>query len=223
MKKITEYWLLLLVAVVIGLSTVSCEDRVDKLSTDLAEEISSSIEAEFENLNTDSIGNNVIYVSPQVSVANSDDFPETVVAVTAIVFAIGLPFLLVFGVIWLLVRVIGSRQRARYKLIELSLKQGMPLPDSFYQSEITTQEAKLRSGIVWIGWGVTIVVFFMFVDTPVFAFGLLPIFVGLSRLAAYNVGRNKDSVQTPPEQNESQSQTPEQVCPPIPHDDAQQN
>ncbi len=78
----------------------------------------------------------MIYVSPQVSVANSDDYPELAVAITAIVFAIGLPLLLVFGVLWMLVRAIGSRQRARYRLIELSLKQGMPLPDSFYKSEI---------------------------------------------------------------------------------------
>ncbi|MCM1484437.1 MAG: DUF6249 domain-containing protein [Muribaculaceae bacterium] len=130
------------------------------------------------------------------------------VAVIAVVASFVAPIIFVMAILWLVLHYRAARWRAKYALIDASIRMGSPLPDSFYLSEMPQPTRLLRSGIVWIGWGVAIFLFFLTQHAASIKWvGLVPLFIGLSRLAVYMAGR-RDS-----KNNETASQLP-----PIPAD-----
>lgn len=120
------------------------------------------------------------------------------VFIIAIVFiAIVTPFTSLVLIVFFAIRGITCRQRERNKLIEKAIDNNYPLPDDFFSSQKNSR-TRLQSALVWLAWGVGIVVFFLIVDPTVTAYsiGLIPLLVGAAKLITYFVeDRKKDNNQ----------------------------
>lgn len=126
------------------------------------------------------------------TVSTSPSLSKTIMRGIVGVVAITVPFAFVIVLIWLIFRYSTSRNRERNKLIELSIRERSPLPDSFYKSERSyyTGPRRLSSGIIWIGVGIAFISFFACVGSDEMAvLGLIPMFVGVARIVVYFVGK----------------------------------
>ena len=110
-----------------------------------------------------------------------DDAPETVIALTAIIFSLGLPALLIFIIFYFRYKT----RKAKYRLAEQALAAGQQLPPEFFKEG---EGKDLRSrGIknIFLGIGLFI---FLWAITGVFGLGcigLLIMFTGFGQVAIY--------------------------------------
>lgn len=118
---------------------------------------------------------------------------ENIVALTAVVLGVSMPGIVTVLVFFFIFRYLRQRKLDRYRVIEYAIDHGMQLPDSFYLAEKSYPGNNLRSAIVWIGWGLAIIIFFLCADMePLAAFGLIPLFVGVARGVTYLVNRHDE-------------------------------
>ncbi|WP_276863085.1 DUF6249 domain-containing protein [Mediterranea massiliensis] len=110
-----------------------------------------------------------------------DDAPETVIALTAIIFTLGLPAMLIFIIFYFRYK----NRKAKYRLAEQALAAGQQLPPEFFKEG---EGKDLRSrGIknIFLGIGLFI---FLWAITGVFGLGcigLLIMFTGFGQVAIY--------------------------------------
>lgn len=110
-----------------------------------------------------------------------DDAPETLVALTAIIFTLGLPALLIFIIFYFRYK----NRKAKYRLAEQALAAGQQLPPEFFKEG---EGKDLRSrGIrnIFLGIGLFI---FLWAITGVFGLGcigLLIMFTGFGQVTIY--------------------------------------
>lgn len=110
-----------------------------------------------------------------------DDAPETLVALTAIIFTLGLPALLIFIIFYFRYK----NRKAKYRLAEQALAAGQQLPPEFFKEG---ESKDLRSrGIknIFLGIGLFI---FLWAITGVFGLGcigLLIMFTGFGQVTIY--------------------------------------
>ena len=110
-----------------------------------------------------------------------DDAPETLVALTAIIFTLGLPALLIFIIFYFRYK----NRKAKYRLAEQTLAAGQQLPPEFFKEG---EGKDLRSrGIknIFLGIGLFI---FLWAITGVFGLGcigLLIMFTGFGQVTIY--------------------------------------
>ena len=122
---------------------------------------------------------------------------EGIFIITIVFIIIVTPFASIVLILFFAIRGITSRQRERNKLIEKAIECNYPLPDDFFKAPIQ-HKSRLQSALVWLAWGVGIVVFFLIVDPTVTAYsiGLIPLLVGAAKLITYFVeDRKKDNNQ----------------------------
>lgn len=146
------------------------------------------------SLSYDSINNRVLlrtYDEEGSGSQWSDSIGDNIVELAAVTFAFVMPGTVTVLVFFLIFRYLRQRRLDRYRVIEHSIDKGMPLPDSFYMSEGPKNTNTPRSAIVWIGWGLAIILFFCLIDSEALAaFGLIPLFIGIARGVTYLVNRH---------------------------------
>ena len=117
-----------------------------------------------------------------------DDAPETLVALTAIIFTLGLPALLIFIIFYFRYK----NRKAKYRLAEQALAAGQQLPPEFFKEG---EGKDLRSrGIknIFLGIGLFI---FLWAITGVFGLGcigLLIMFTGFGQVTIYYTQPGQD-------------------------------
>lgn len=161
------------------------------------------------NLSYDSINNRVLlrtYDEEESRSQWTDSIGDNIVALAAVTFALVMPGLVTVLVFFLIFRYLRQRRLDRYRVIEHSIDKGMPLPDSFYMSEGPKNTNTPRSAIVWIGWGLAIILFFCLIDSKaIAAFGLIPLFIGIARGVTYLVNRHDEKEKEKREREEEQT------------------
>lgn len=127
---------------------------------------------------------------PQNSNAFVGEVGDNIVALTAVVLGLSMPAIVTVLVFMLIFRYLRRRKLDRYRVMEYAIDHGMQLPDSFYLAEEGRNTNTPRSAIVWIGWGLAIIVFFLCADLePLASFGLIPLFIGVARGVTYIINR----------------------------------
>jgi len=111
-----------------------------------------------------------------------------------IVFGVTVPFAAFVLMVYFICRASVQRKRAKYDVIARAAESGHPLPPEFYITDTRGQKNKLQSGIVWIGWGAAFIIMSVIgIGRAWVAFGMIPLFIGLSRLAVYFLDRHNSS------------------------------
>lgn len=140
----------------------------------------------------------------RVSAAENDDDSEfftkaTLVPIVAIVMTFGSGI----AILWLILYYVSRGSRERNRLIEMSIREHQPLPDSFYLGGGNNASKRLGSGIVWICTGFAVMLFFFTVESAEMAWlGLIPTGVGISRVVIYLVEQNKKTDRSIQQQND---------------------
>lgn len=155
-----------------------------------------SVKTAVESFNTDSMAQTVIYDKQDVANDNdSNDKDEDnfwgialLIPIIAIIMGIAAPAAVVVLIAYFICK--SSRQKARDKneVVTKAIAAGYPLPEGFYKSDAPNY--RLQSGIVWIGWGLGMVILFLLDAGRIWLpIGIIMSFIGLSRLAVYFVTR----------------------------------
>lgn len=120
-----------------------------------------------------------------------------IIPVFSIVFGITVPFGALVLIVFFICRSFERRKRMKYETIAKAAETGHPLPPEFYLTDAPRSKNKLQSGIVWIGWGVACIILSLAKFSGGWAaIGMIPLFIGLSRLAVYFLARRKNDCST---------------------------
>ncbi len=123
---------------------------------------------------------------------NDDDSEFFTKAVWIPTVAIVMTFGTGIAFLWLILYYASRGSRERDRLIEMSIREHQPLPDSFYLGGGNNASKRLGSGIIWICTGFAAMLFFFTLESAEMAWlGLIPTGVGISRVVIYLVEQNK--------------------------------
>lgn len=117
---------------------------------------------------------------------------KTVVRGLVAILVIACPFVFVLLLVLMILRYVTSRNRERNRLIEMSIREHYQLPEEFYRSEreYYMGPRRLSSGIIWLGFGIAYLLFWLECDMPEMAsLAAIPIFVGIARIVIYLIGK----------------------------------
>ncbi|MDE6323535.1 MAG: hypothetical protein K2L85_05360 [Paramuribaculum sp.] len=119
-----------------------------------------------------------------------------VVAIVGIITGVTVPFATLVLIIYLICRSLTTRKKMKYDLITRAIESGHPLPPEFYLTDGPLAKNKLQSGIVWIGWGLALILLGMARGSAfLVSAGMIPAFIGLSRLAVFFLQRKNEKQQ----------------------------
>lgn len=110
-----------------------------------------------------------------------DEAPETIIAMTAIIFVFGLPALLIFIIFYFRYK----NRKAKYRLAEQALASGQQLPPDFFKK---VENRDLRSrGIknIFLGIGLFIFLWALTGEFGLGCIGLLIMFTGFGQVVIY--------------------------------------
>lgn len=117
---------------------------------------------------------------------------ETLVALTAIVFSLGMPLLIVIAVLYFR----HKNRKAQYRLVEQALAAGQPLPEDFFRRTDTTDIHAKGIKNICTGAGLCLFLWFLTGKFNVASIGLLIMFTGFGQLIIYYTRpRKKDDQQ----------------------------
>ena len=117
-----------------------------------------------------------------------DDAPETIIALTAIVFVFGLPALLLFIIFYFRYK----NRKAKYQLAEKILASGQPLPPDFF-NEIGVKDLRSRGfSNLFLGLGLFIFLWAITGEFSVGCIGLLVLCIGLGQVTTYYTRERKN-------------------------------
>lgn len=110
-----------------------------------------------------------------------DKAPETVIAMTAIIFVFGLPALLIFIIFYFRYK----NRKAKYRLAEQALASGQQLPPDFFK-EVENRDLRSR-GIknIFLGIGLFIFLWALTGEFGLGCIGLLIMFTGFGQVVIY--------------------------------------
>lgn len=184
-------------------------ERIRQSAAKAVDDARRSLGKEIRVINPDSLSETVVLeidrddaeheITDQVdrTVSYESDFDSflsksLIIPLCRIVFGVTIPFTALVLIIYFICQSAVKRRQIRYEAIVRAAEAGHPLPPQFYESEMQAGKSRLQSGIVWIGWGVAISLFGFFVDAEgIFAMGIIPLFIGLSRLAVFFYDKKK--------------------------------
>lgn len=176
-------------------------ERARQISREAGQRVE-NIKENIDGLNVDSIAETVIYETAEQETADAADRDTggldatemagvgmvQIVSIVAIVFGTVTPFAALVLIVISIVKSKTQRKKMKYDTINNAIAAGCPLPDSFYLSETPVVKNRLQSGIVWLGWGMAFIVLGLDNDwTLMVSIGIIPVFIGLSRIAVYFV------------------------------------
>lgn len=102
------------------------------------------------------------------------------------------------GIVWIVLGYRNARYREKLRVVEKSLDLRSPLPPEFFTGGIKPSWYNLYAGIIWIGIGVSTLLFFLVLEVPVWPIGFVPMFIGISKIIVYRVVKHqKDSIVPP--------------------------
>ncbi len=110
-----------------------------------------------------------------------DEAPETIIAMTAIIFVFGLPALLIFIIFYFRYK----NRKAKYRLAEQALASGQQLPPDFFK-EVENRDLRSR-GIknIFLGIGLFIFLWALTGEFGLGCIGLLIMFTGFGQVVIY--------------------------------------
>ena len=148
-----------------------------------------------ENTPSESIDQDVDTNASLSDVGKTAVSSALLIPIFGIVFGITVPFAAFVLVIYFVCRALVQRKRMKYDTIAKAAEYGHPLPPEFYLTDSPKPKNKLQSGIVWIGWGVACVILTLAdMGHGWVAIGMIPLFIGISRLAVYFLEQRKNTV-----------------------------
>lgn len=206
MKKIAKLFIIILLTLTVQTAAArrsGAASRLEQVKT-TTEMAVDSLKVKARNLNTDSVATTVIITThpdkeATIEARNHDnddnieshsdfplDFGEALGLMFILILLMLFPAAIVLGCVFIIMRSKSKLKRQRYELIRHCVDAGAPLPKAFYLSELPRPSSYLRSGIVWMGWGLSATVLYALDNESFFlAVGIVLIFIGLSRLALF--------------------------------------
>ncbi|MDE6490522.1 MAG: hypothetical protein K2L49_05115 [Muribaculaceae bacterium] len=134
---------------------------------------------------------------------NDKGFGSHIVEIFGVIFIFGGPFIATILIIWLCLRHATARRRGREQLIAMAIERGYALPDGFY--ETTPTKSRLQSGLVWLMWGIGLVIVMTCLGSlSLGTIGLIPLLVGVAKLITYYV-EDRPSAKNDSESDNEQS------------------
>ena len=118
---------------------------------------------------------------------------ETLVAITGMLVSFGLPLLLVAIVLLYKHR----KLRMTHETIVRLAEKGMPVPPELFEPP-PGRSSGLRGGLVLIGLGLGLSLFFLQAGTAAWSIGLIPGLMGVALLVAWAIERNTRDKAGPP-------------------------
>jgi len=113
---------------------------------------------------------------------------ETVIAVTAIVFAFGLPLLIIFVIFFFRYK----NRKAKYRLAEQALASGQQLPENFFREAAATDIRSKGINNIFVGIGLFIFFWAITGEFGIGCIGLLIMFTGFGQLVIFYSQQKKD-------------------------------
>lgn len=112
---------------------------------------------------------------------------ETTENIMIVLIGTTVPFLSLIIIVFLVLYFVNKKRKLRYHTIELAITNGKNLPDSFYENlDQSSTKSRLQSALVWIAWGVGIILFLLSVSNIDWAtMGVIPLLVGAAKLITY--------------------------------------
>lgn len=202
--------LTLMAVLLIGTTVLSCsqiqsdtarQKVVERVSVEEFKELAREAyeEGSDVSLSYDSLNNRVLlrtYNNDQNSHDTLwDEIGDNIVPLVAVALGVIIPGAVTVMVFFLIFRYLRQRRLDRYHVIEHSIDKGVVLPDSFYMAESNKNTNTPRSAIVWIGWGIALIVFFLGISAEeLTALGIIPLFIGIARGVTYLINRHDNKV-----------------------------
>lgn len=119
---------------------------------------------------------------------------SNLVPITAIIFVIGIPVIVLFLVLFFALRYKLKLQKERYAVVEKAIECGRELPDSFFEESSSKKplykynKKRLSTALTLIALGVGILFFGLVAENKyVWAFSVVPILIGLGQLLVYRI------------------------------------
>lgn len=128
------------------------------------------------------------------------DTKEAVIAITAIVFILGFPLIIVFIVFFFRYK----NRKAKYRLAEQALANGQQLPENFFKGVETTDIRSKGINNIFVGIGLFIFLWAITGEFGIGCIGLLIMFTGFGQIVIYYTQQKsrKEKDSTPIEKDE---------------------
>ena len=171
-------------------------DRVGNVGGIIGEKIKAELEREFDELSEEEkarLNEKLIEANQKLSEKDFDSINVSlddeefsawkgIVAIMAIIMIFGMPLFIVLLVLYFSYR----KRRQRLETIQSFVNAGQDVPKELLDDSAVSTANPLRSGLNLVAVGSAIVLAFLFIGAePVAALGLIPLFLGISRLIYY--------------------------------------
>lgn len=116
---------------------------------------------------------------------------EALVAIVAIVFIFGLPVFILLIIFYYR----NKNRKAKYRLAELAIEKGQPLPEGFFKEMEIASQSGLNKGIknIFLGIGLFIFLWSITDEFSLGCIGLLIMFTGFGQVVIHYVNQPKES------------------------------
>lgn len=107
--------------------------------------------------------------------------------ITAVVLALTMPFIAAIICLWLFLNYLRKVTFDRNRVVETAIREGRELPPTFfYILGKTSPERRFKAALLWIAWGIGLMIFFTIVDEPpVIALMSIPVMIGVAKVVTY--------------------------------------
>lgn len=173
------------------------KEVIDALATKIKAKVDTEVEINIDDVSEDDLKD---LEQLKIKIDESDwdfggdsrgmQFGEVLVALTGIVFSLGLPI-----IILLLVFIFGARKRKqKMELINGFISRDQPVPPELISEFDTGGSDPLRSGLQWAIIGVAIgIAFTIMGETEIAALGLIPLGLGVARLIYWKLNNKTNA------------------------------
>lgn len=167
----------------------SCGNRAEAPASIVdSGELAEMITAKISEISSDSIGSQVV-----VNLNNPVDSQENdqTLEILAIVLGLGMPSVVVVGIIYMMCLFSYRKRRDHNQIISLALQRGVELPKEFYMGECRQPKSRLNSALTWLAIGIGTLIFSIGCSDHWFGFGLSAILIllGIAKLIVWFVER----------------------------------
>lgn len=190
MKKTILKFNMVVAVIAMMLFATSCIKTQSGVDKDELKEIVTEAIHSVSTIETDSVSSATVVFK---GVESEGDDGLHKVQLVAIIFGTVTGALIIILPVFLICYFIYRRRTIRYRIIEKAIENNVQLPSEFYKGEeARPRRSRLQSALVWIAWGVGIILFLLIADgTDGIGFGIIPILVGIAKLITYIVEDRK--------------------------------
>lgn len=194
MKKIGILLLITLLWVGVNAQATVENETIPTSETQLTE-VDAASNSTLDKNTVDMIAN-AIERAMDVRVENMDDDMPTGFVGVVLFLIIGLPTIIVFGAIVLIVyfnsKARKERDRLKNEVYLKALETGQPLPEKFFEEPEKTKKSPLSGALVMLGLGVGFLLLAIMTGKNGMYFATIVGFIGLGQLIAYLIEQKKE-------------------------------